>query len=226
MKGSQFRLTAASFALAAAGVVALPCGLAHAQDTKNFRIRNQSKENVRTLSDLYAFDGANNTGKRTEILRKGDATDDVNIAAGGVKNIAVPKDSMSYTVSWMKDGKEIEHDLNEPFITFAYATFDAPGFAGLMAVAFDDVQGALPPEGYMGLVMGGKYAEPQYQWFTFYDATASDGFIARDPNGVPISPLLSGYSVETAFHWSVIPAPSTLAVLGGLGMAAIRRRRR
>ncbi len=165
--------------------------LALTADAKTITIKNNSGA-VRTLSDLYTFSGTNNTGTKKEILKKGDASDDVNIAAGGTKNYDVG-DAKSFTISWMEGGKEVETDTNSDTFTFTekgFITVALLGYPGLHAIAFADVIGPLPPVGYTGPIVNGKFLDPAYEWITFYDTTESDGLILRDHEGNPISPLV------------------------------------
>ncbi len=194
-------------------------------DADTIRIKNTSND-VRVLSDLYAFSEANNKGTRTTILVRGDATDDVNIASGGTKNYTAPNGTDSFTVSWMVNGKEVESDLPErPGTDVELAMFVAPGFGGELGVAFDAAPGLVPREGFVGTVVDGVLVgSPEFEWFSFYDTTSSDGFIERDDFGVPMSPRFSG-SVAVAGNFVVTPAPASVALLGLGGLVAGRRRR-
>ncbi|MHC4092133.1 MAG: hypothetical protein ACYSVY_17990, partial [Planctomycetota bacterium] len=51
--------------------------------------------------------------------------------------------------------------------------------------------------------MNGKTGGGEYDRITFYDTTASDGFIERDDAGNPISPPLEGVLVTTMFHYDL-----------------------
>lgn len=213
-----------------ATIVSLAMGVAipaNAANADTITVRNRGT-NARTLSDLFAFAGAKNTGARTTVMRKNDATDDINIAGGGNKNITVPNGTMSFTISWLdRAGKEIEADFPvRDGIDVEFAMISAPGFAGSVAVAYDDAPGAVPPEGFLGLAVDGKIdGHPEFAWFTIYDTSLSDGFIERDSNGLPVSPLFSG-SIESEFTYSVfIPTPSSASLLAMGGLIAARRRR-
>ena len=155
---------------------------------------------IMTLSDLYAFSKEKNQGDKTEILKKGDATDDVNIAAGGQKNYDVGN-AKSMTVSWMVDGKEVENDVPAKDYKLALAAVD--GFDGLYAVDFAEIGGRLPPIGYASVIFNGKFANPAFGWITLYDTTASDGFIMRDADGNPISPRLNGVRAPVVSHYNI-----------------------
>lgn len=190
-------------------------------------VKNRSNA-ARTLSDLYAFPMVQNQGARTTILAKGDATDDINLGAGAVKNLVSPNGTRSFTISWMSGGREVEADLPvRPGIDVQLAMFSSPGFGGDIAVAFDEAPGPVPAEGFVGLVADGKIVDhPEFDWFTFFDTTDSDGFIVRDGSGNPTSPPLDGVSVEVAFNYDVlVPAPGSLALMGLGGLVAMRRRR-
>jgi len=191
-----------------------------------FKVANISGR-TRTLSDLYAYSQKDSGGIKTEVMKRGAAGDDVNIAAGGSKNIQVPNGSKSFTVSWKDaNGKEVEADTNTSGWSIRLAMFSAPNFGGDIAVAFGDLPGSLPDEGFMGLVTNGKIDGGSYDWITFYDTSASDGFILRDSMGLPISPVLSGTSVLAEFQYEIsVPAPAAGAVLAGVGLAGARRRR-
>jgi len=206
--------------------VGMAAGVASADIIK---IKNSSSE-TRTLSDLFAFSKSNNTGVKTTLLKKGDASDDINIAAGGTKNIEAPAGTDSFTISWMKDGKEVEADYpDRAGVDVTLAMFISPGFGGDVAVAFDDFITSdvtpVPAGGFLGQVVDGTLVgSPEFEWFTFYDTSASDGFIDRDADGVPISPRFTG-DAEVAFNYVISPAPGSLALLGLGGLVAVRRRR-
>ncbi len=191
---------------------------------------NKSFTKTATLSDLYAFSQQMNQGVKTEILKKGDPTDDINIAPRGFKNITVPNGTRSLTVSWMRNGQEVESDvpMPHPAIPLRLAFLTKPGgVSGEIAVAYDNAPGAVPEEDFIGTVTNGKIdGRPEFSWFTIYDTTLTDGFIVRDPDGVPINPLYTG-DIESAFVYeiSLVPSPASLSLLGCAGIAATRRRR-
>ncbi len=205
-----------------AGMV-LPAATANAD---LIRVKNTSN-GVRTMSDLYAFSESNNKGVRTDIKLRGDATDDVNIAAGGTKNFEAPAGTDSFTISWMVDGVEVESDYPEkPGTDVELAMFVSPDYNGELGIAFDGAHGLVPSEGFVGQVVDGfLVGSPDYEWFAFYDTTLSDGFIERDDMGVPISPPFNGV-VEVAFNYDILaPAPGSMELLAFGGIVACRRRR-
>lgn len=224
MQSRSCRARTIAIALSLGVGAAGPAAIARA-DT--ITVRNRGA-NARTLSDLFAFAGESNTGTRTTVMRKNDATDDINIAGGGDKNITVPNGTKSFTISWLdRAGKEIEADFPvRNGIDVEFAMLTAPGFNGTVAVAYDDAPNAVPPEGFLGFAVDGKIdGHPEFAWFTIYDTSLSDGFIERDSDGVPTSPLFTG-SIESEFTYSVlIPSPSSVSLLAMGGLIAARRRR-
>jgi len=211
----------------ALGVVACTAGVR----ADVVRFANASFTRNATLSDLFAFPRAKNQGDRTEILKKNDPSDDIVIAPRGTKNITVPDGTRSLTVSWMRNGQEVEADVpvpSTPGVPLRLAFLQRPGgLSGDIAVAYDDAPGAVPDEDFFGTVTAGKIdGHPEFAWLTIYDTSASDGFILRDPDGVPISPLFTG-DVESAFVYevSLVPTPASLSLLGCAGIASTRRRR-
>lgn len=161
-----------------------------------------------TISDLYTYSGQYCTGTKTTIMAKGDPTDDITIAPGGTKIFYLGK-CQSVTYSYMWNGKEVEFDD-----TWDYNLSDQTNaqfgsdFAGLFAIDYSGAGvGPLPPKGEMQLIGGGtgRIASGLYDWITFYNVTASDGMIERDPLGNPLSPvlpdgtlvfLIAGYNVK------------------------------
>ncbi len=212
---------------ALAAGLALSAGLvAPVAEADTVTIKNTSNE-IRTLSDIYAFSEPLNKGTRTMIKARGDASDDVHIAPGGTKNYDAPRGTDSLTISWMLDGKEVEDDVPDGSdVDIELAMFSSPGFDGDMGVAFDDAPGLMPQQGFVGLVAGGTLVGfPEYAWFSFYDTSDSGGFIERDDLGIPTSPLFSGV-VEVGGTFVVSPAPASMALLGLGGLVAAGRRRR
>ncbi len=215
--------------IAATSVAAMATG-AEAQGNA-VRFFNTSRTKPATLSDLYAFSMTKNRGDRTEILKKNDPTDDIVIAPRGTKNITVPNGTKSLTVSWMRNGQEVETDVPMPRqggVPLRFAFLYRPGGAsGDIAVAYDDAPGPVPEEDFFGTVTNGKIdGYPEFDWFTVYDTSASDGFIERDPDGVPISPLYTGdIGGDFVYEITFVPVPGSLMLLGCAGIAAARRRR-
>lgn len=191
-------------------------------------IRNKGTNHIR-LSDLYAFSGPNNTGTRTAVMRKNNNADDVNIAINGRKSITVPDGTRSVTVSMRKKGKEIESDINVGTLPIDLAYMTPMGANPDVAVVFDDAGGPLPAIGAILPVLAGKFADPQYDWITFYDASANDGFVQRHGSGAILSPLWSSGEMLVEHHYDirVTPTPASAALLGGgVLMCAGRRRHR
>lgn len=190
---------------------------------------------TRTLSDLIGYGGAKNTGAKRIALQPKNASDDISIAAGGTKNITVPKtadgDAKSYTISWLdKDGKEVETDIQNSTFTLTaqmFAFFERPD-GGDFAVAYADGNGLVPTEGSAFLVSNGKISG--YDDITFYNV-GTDGFIQRDSQGDPTSSLLNGVTVDVGFQYGlqVVPEPSMLAFLSvgtALTLLPLWKRRR
>ncbi|MBW7906280.1 MAG: hypothetical protein LC135_04635 [Phycisphaerae bacterium] len=209
-------------------VVAVLALAAPAYAAKTIKVKNNTGHAV-TLSDFYTFTDEKNSQGKKELMKKGDASDDINIAAGGEKNISVEDNVKSITISWLNSaGKEVETDAKAADFTIepsGLAMFTPQGYDGLYAMISERSTGPLPPEGSPILVVDGKIAGGLYDWITFYDATASDGDILRDPEGNPISPLLSGVTMTTDFNYellmetAVIPSASQwglMALLAGL----------
>jgi len=147
-----------------------------------------------TVSDIYTYSGPYCTGTKTTIMAKGDPTDDVHIAPfGGTKSFYLGK-CQSYTLSYMWQGKEVETDdtWDINLSDQSGGVFDID-YVGLFAIDFSKAgAGPLPPRGALQFINGGSghIGGGGYDWITFYDVTASDGMIERDPFGNPISPVL------------------------------------
>ena len=222
-------------ALLVAVVAAAPAG------AKSITVTNKTNKAV-TLSDFYTFTDTKNSQGKKEVLKKGDATDDVTLAAnGGKKNITVDDNVKSVTISWLNaNGKEVETDWNTNDFTIDeknMAVFIAPAFAGKFAMACAAPTGNIPVDGANVNIVNGKISGGLYDWITFYDATGSNGDIARDVNGNPTSPLLNGVAMTVDFHYGIITPTSTpgvsppalVAIVLGLmllGALVLRRRRR
>lgn len=201
-------------------------GMAAGANADSVVIRNKGRNHIR-LSDLYAFAGANNTGARTVVMRKNNNADDVNIAINGRKSITVPDGTRSVTVSMRKNGKEIETDINLGALPIDLAYMTPMGANPDVAVVFDEAGGALPAIGAILPIVGGRLADPQFDWITFYDASATGGFIERDSAGAILSPLWSSGEVLVEHHYDirVTPTPASAALLGG-GILLLGGRRR
>ncbi len=193
-----------------------------------------------TLTDLIFFSGEKNTGDKTIVLQRGDATDDLNIAASKYKNFDFGTNK-SATISWNNaNGVEVETDLstlkknkfviNDRDLLAFFGSVDG-GLDGTYAVAYD---GNTLPDGGIGLGVGdivtvqnGLIVGGEYDYLTFYEVTPGDPFIQRDAAGNPTSPLFAvnapaDFRVE--FLYSV-PAPGAGALLAAAGLCVCRRRR-
>ncbi len=193
-------------------------------------IKNDSGA-ARTLADLTGFSGLKQTGMSKIHLKKGDITDDVNIANFGQKKYAFDFDVKSLTVSWLdKDGKEVETDIESNSFNFTaqlFAFFQRPD-GGDFAVAYSDGNGFLPTVNDSFVISNGKIPGMGFDQITFYDV-GPDGLILRDALGNPLSPLLDGVSVTTDFQYSLssVPEPSTmtLMVFGIVSLFVVFRKR-
>jgi hypothetical protein len=222
-------------------VVAVLALVGQAQ-AKSIAIENKSNKAI-TLSDLFTFTDANNTQGKKTVLKKGDNTDDITIAAKGQTVIRIDDNAQSITISWLNSsGKEVESDkkvsdfATAPDIMTMFAI--APAWPGEYSMTFDPASGDPPPDESKQAVDGGHIdggAAHRYDWITFYETTASNGTILRDGAGHPISPLLSVDSLTTDFSYQIqlviVPGASPWGVgalaacLALLAVFALRRRR-
>ena len=196
-------------------------------------IKNDSApQSVVTLSDFISYPNETASGVVfTTHLKPKDASDDINLAIEGTKNIDIGNDK-SWTISWMNDlGQEVETDtirFFDPFKVTMVAMFDStfPGSYGIEydfgAIGSTPTMGSTFPIDAFGHPIGAGL-----DWITFFDVTGSNtGFIERDPFGNPVSPRLPlGTEVTASFLWSisVVPEPSILSlVVLGLGTLIVR----
>ena len=198
--------------------------LAGQAQAKSIAIENKSNKPI-TLSDLFTFTDANNTQGKKTVLKKGDNTDDITIAAKGQTVIRIDNNAQSITISWLNSGgKEVESDkkvsdfASAPDVMTMFAT--APAWPGKYSMTSAPATG-LPPVAGSTAVVGpaGKPRGPgiQYDWITCYETTASNGTILRDEAGNPISPFLSeGDTLTTDFSYQIqlviVPGASPWAV--------------
>ena len=210
-----------------------PCLIGTSAYAANVEVKNNSGAAV-TLTDFISFANANNTGASTVHMKKKDATDDLNIAAGGKKNFDVGAHK-SWTVSWNNSaGKEVETDTTNflvPISAKELAMFDS-NFGGIYDLEYDFAAiGLLPAIGASLLIdNAGHPIGSGFEWITFFDVTDSaTGFIERDINGNAISPFLPmGTQVTASFLWSIsaVPEPSTLGMLAlAIGALIVTRRK-
>lgn len=170
---------------------------------------DSKNDEIVTVSDLYSYSGPYCTGTRTTHLAKGDPSDDVHIVPHGMKSFYLGQ-CQSWTISFMYQGKEIEMDSSwdENMSEQSSACFDS-NFGGLFAVDYGLSSGAgpLPPVEVPQMIAGGAghIEGGEYDWITFYDATANGGMIERDASGNPISPVLpDGTLVTAVFLYDVV----------------------
>jgi hypothetical protein len=186
---------------------------------------------VLTLSDLYSREAAGKVS--TTHLKKGDSKDDISLANGGKKDFTVPDKHKHFTVSWLNnEGKEVETDTdltNFEITAQNLVMFDVGTDVGQHAILFDALQGAVPAEGSAWTIRNGKIVGDGglYDWITFYDTTAGDGFIEYDDGGNVLSPLLPSGVAVASFEYSMqLPEPASAGLLaaGALVLGAWRRR--
>ena len=187
-----------------------------------------------TLTDFISFANNNNTGAKTEHLKKKNAADDVTLAKFGKKNFEVGNHK-SWTVSWNNSaGVEVETDTTKtPFGIYksSLAMFDS-NFWGLYDIEYDfSIASGIPNVGDVFTIDPfGHLTGAGLDWITFFDVTSSgSGFIERDALGNAISPLLpAGTVVTTSFLWEieVVPEPGTgiLFAIGFIGLAFAQRK--
>ncbi len=214
--------------------------LAQAEDQLTFS--NPEDAGPFVLSDLIIFQLPELRGRSITILEKDDPSDDVTIQPGEEfqpeLNLPEGFQVSSFTSSYLNSaGQEIEVDtpffgdplvINSGEVQFPFFETNTDV---LYAVNFDvALDNELPAiEESFGLDDFGKIDVDGdiFDWITFYDVSATDGFIDRDEQGNPISPFLSaGTQVTATFNYSVqieqVPeSNSIISVLTALGFGTL-----